>query len=169
MPFIRPMELASDDSPEWLSWRHALHYISETTGELPEVMVSLPATAPLRLAIDIENCLDEYEKNNVDVVITVTDSHRSPYFNMVKFNEDGTVGLVNPLLGNITRRQDVPKVYDMTTVCYVANPNFVMTRMAIFEGQVKAINIPIERAIDIDTLLDFQIAESLLNIRKSSE
>ena len=50
----------------------------------------------------------------------------------------------------------------MTTVCYVANSEFVMSHDSIFEGRVKAVHIPIERAIDIDTLLDFQIAEALL-------
>jgi CMP-N-acetylneuraminic acid synthetase len=165
VPFIRPAELARDDSPEWLAWRHALNYLRETTGVWPEVMVSVPTTAPLRQAIDIENCLDEYEKGDADMVITITDAHRSPYFNMVKTNADGTVGLVNPPQSAIARRQDAPVAYDMTTVCYVANPEFVMTHNAIFEGRVKAVHVPVERAIDIDTLLDFQIAESLLNIR----
>jgi N-acylneuraminate cytidylyltransferase len=164
VPFMRPAELAGDNSPEWLAWRHALNYLKESTGALPEVMVSVPTTAPLRLPIDIENCLDEYEKGNADMVITVTDAHRSPYFNMVKTNADGSVGLVNPPQSTIARRQDAPVVYDIATVCYVANPVFVMTHNATFEGKVKAVNIPIERAIDIDTLLDFQIAESLLNI-----
>jgi len=167
VPFMRPVELAGDNSPEWLAWRHALNYLKESTGALPEVMVSVPTTAPLRLPIDIENCLDEYEKGNADMVITVTDAHRSPYFNMVKTNPDGSVGLVNPPQSTIARRQDAPVVYDMATVCYVANPEFVMTHNATFEGKVKAVNIPTERAIDIDTLLDFQIAESLLNIRAS--
>jgi CMP-N-acetylneuraminic acid synthetase len=165
-PFIRPAELARDDSPEWLAWRHALDCLRESTGALPEVMVSVPTTAPLRLSLDIENCLDEHEKGNADMVITVTDSHRSPYFNMVKANVDGTFGLVNPPQSVISRRQDVPVVYDMATVCYVANPEFVMTQNAIFEGRVKAVQVPVERAIDIDTLLDFQIAECLLNIRE---
>ncbi len=162
VPFIRPAELASDESAEWLAWRHGLEYLKENTGSLPEVMVSVPATAPLRLAVDIENCLDEYEKGSVDVVITVTDAHRNPFFNMVKSNLDGTYGLViaQPLV--VERRQDAPRVYDMTTVCYVANSKFVMTHNSIFEGRVKAVHIPIERAIDIDTLLDFQIAEALL-------
>jgi len=166
VPFIRPAELAQDDSPEWLAWRHALNYMSETTGALPEVMVSVPSTAPLRLPLDIENCLDEYYKGNADMVITVTDAHRSPYFNMVKSNEDGTVGLVNPPKSVITRRQDAPVVYDMATVCYVANPEFVMTHNATFEGRVKAVQVPVERGIDIDTLLDFKIAECLLNTRE---
>jgi len=166
VPFIRPAELARDDSPEWLAWRHALNFLRETTGELPEVMVSIPTTAPLRLALDIENCLDEYEKGGADMVITVTEAHRSPYFNMVKTNEDGTVGLVIPPTTVIARRQDVPLVLDMTTVAYVARPKFVMTHNSTFEGRVRAVNIPSERAIDIDTLLDFQIAECLLNIRR---
>jgi CMP-N-acetylneuraminic acid synthetase len=166
VPFIRPVEFARDDSPEWLAWRHVLNYLFESTGALPEVMVSVPTTAPLRLPIDIENCLDEYEKGDADIVITVTDAHRSPYFNMVKANADGSVGLVNPSQSTIARRQDAPVVYDMATVCYVANPEFVMTHNATFEGRVKAVHVPCERAIDIDTLLDFQFAESLLNIRE---
>jgi N-acylneuraminate cytidylyltransferase len=101
------------------------------------------------------------------MVITITDAHRSPYFNMVKANGDGTVGLVNPPHSTLIRRQDAPIVYDMATVCYVANPDFVMTHNSTFEGRVRAVHVPVERAIDIDTLLDFQIAESLLKIREN--
>lgn len=168
VPFMRPVELAGDNSPEWLAWRHALNYLRESTGALPEVMVSVPTTAPLRLPLDIENCLDEYEKGDADMVITVTDAHRSPYFNMVKTNADGSVVLVNPPQSTIARRQDAPVVYDMATVCYVANSEFVMTHNSTFEGRVKAVHVPTERAVDIDTLLDFQIAECLLNLRENN-
>jgi CMP-N-acetylneuraminic acid synthetase len=163
VPFIRPANLAMDESPEWLAWRHALEYLKNDDGCMPEIMVSLPATAPLRLAIDIENCLDEYEKGSTDVVITVTDAHRNPYFNMVKENPDGTFGIVNAPALAIERRQDAPMVYDMATVCYVVNSDFIMSHDSMFEGRVKAVHVPIERAIDIDTLLDFQIAEVLLS------
>ena len=166
VPFIRPAELARDDSPEWLAWRHALKYLLDRAGALPEVMVSVPTTGPLRLPLDIENCLDEFEKGNADMVVTVSDAHRSPYFNMVKTNADGTVGLVNPPQSNIARRQDAPAVFDMATVAYVVRPEFVMTHNTVFEGRVRAVHVPTERAIDIDTLLDFQIAECLLNIRE---
>jgi N-acylneuraminate cytidylyltransferase len=106
--------------------------------------------------------LDEYEKGLADVVITVTAAHRSPYFNMVKDNPDGSVGLVNPPPMAISRRQDAPAVFDIATVCYVANPAFVMTHNGLFQGRVRAVHVPNERAIDIDTLLDFQMAECLL-------
>lgn len=165
VPFIRPEELARDDSPEWKAWRHALNYLLEKDGALPEVMLSVPATAPLRLPLDLENCLDEYEKGDADMVITVTDAHRSPYFNMVKTNPDGTVGLVIPPQSVIARRQDSPVVFDMATVAYVARPEFVMDHNAAFEGRVKAVHVPLERSTDIDTLLDFQMAECLLNMR----
>ncbi len=165
VPFIRPEELARDDSPEWLAWRHALNYLLDEEGVLPDAMVSVPTTAPLRSPLDIENCLDVYEKGGADMVITVTDAHRSPYFNMVKANADGTVGLVIPPQSVVARRQDVPTVFDMTTVAYVARPEFVLTHNATFEGRVRHVHVPLERAIDIDTLLDFRIAECLLSQR----
>lgn len=165
VPFIRPAELAKDESSEWLAWKHALSHLMNTMGALPEVMVSVPTTAPLRLPLDIENCLNEYEKGSADIVITVTAGHRNPYYNMVKTKSDGTVALVISSESAVTRRQDAPLVYDMATVCYVAKPGFVMTHNGAFEGRVRAVHVPPERAIDIDTLLDFQIAEGLIKIR----
>lgn len=164
VPFMRPAELAGDRSPEWLAWRHALNYLKDSEGMLPDAMLSVPATAPLRRPADLENCLDEYEKGDVDVVITVTEAHRSPYFNMVKENVDGTVGLVIPPQAAIARRQDSPTVFDMATVAYVVRPEFVFSNTSIFQGRVRAVQIPPSRAIDIDTILDFQIAEYLLKV-----
>lgn len=168
VPFLRPAELARDDSPEWLAWRHALNHLKEADGAYPDALIVVPATAPLRAVEDLERCLDEYQKGDADVVITVTDAHRSPYFNMVKVDSDGTVSLVIPSGGSITRRQDAPVVYDMTTVAYVARPEFVMTHTEIFQGRVRKVHIPAERALDIDTLLDFRIAECLLASRQGT-
>lgn len=162
VPFMRPSQLAKDDSPEWLSWRHALEFIHKDEGSFPDAMVSVPVTAPLRQPVDIERCLDLFSKGDADVVITVTDAHRNPYFNMVTMQSNGSVGLVIPPTSGISRRQDAPEVFDMTTVAYVAEPQFVMAHESAFAGRVKAVHVPIERSIDIDTLLDFEIAEFLL-------
>ena len=161
VPFQRPSEIAQDDSPEWLVWRHALTFLKETNGNYPDALIVVPATAPLRTVEDLNHCLDEYEKGDADVIITVTNAHRSPYFNMVKIDTDNYVGLVIPTDSIVNRRQDVPAVFDMTTVCYVANPGFVMTHNGIFDGKVRHVFIPPERALDIDTPLDFMIAECL--------
>lgn len=161
VPFMRPAELAQDTSPEWLVWRHALEYL-RASRNYPDALLVVPTTAPLRQPVDLERCVDEFGKGQADVVITVTDAHRSPYFNMVKTNADGSVGLVIPPQGAVVRRQDVPVVHDMTTVGYVARPDFVMTQSGLFAGRVRQVHVPVERALDIDTPLDFQIAEFLV-------
>jgi N-acylneuraminate cytidylyltransferase len=51
----------------------------------------------------------------------------------------------------------------MATVAYVVRPEFVFTSESIFQGRVRAVQVPLQRAIDIDTLHDFQIAEYLLS------
>jgi CMP-N-acetylneuraminic acid synthetase len=166
VPFMRPAHLAMDDSPEWLAWRHGLDYLMSTSGSMPDVMVSIPTTAPLRVPLDIENCLDEYAKGGADAVITVAEAHRSPYFNMVARDRDGRVRLVIPPPKEIARRQDVPAVYDITTVAYVVSAGFVMRCNGLFEGRVRAVQVPIERALDIDTPFDFQVAECLMRNRE---
>ena len=165
VPFIRPADLAMDESPEWLAWRHGLKYLKDDMGSMPEIMVSVPATAPLRLAIDINNCIDEYEKGSTDVVITVTDAHRNPYFNMVSLAENGDTEIVCQNVSGLTRRQDAPEVFDITTVAYVVNSDFIMKRNGLFEGVVKSTRVPIERSIDIDTIFDFEVAEFLMRRR----
>lgn len=156
----RPLELATDTASEWLAWRHAINYIRETLKLNFDTFLSLPATSPLRNEHDVSSCLDALHEN-VDVVITVTPSARSPYFNMVSEDKDGYSHIV---LGNMKfeRRQDVPKVYDVTTVAYVTRPDYVLSNSGLFEGRVKSIVVPKERAVDIDDEFDFWVAEALL-------
>ena len=61
----------------------------------------------------------------------------------------------------VTRRQDAPKYFDITTVGYVTRPNFILSKKTSFSGKVKSIIVPKERAIDIDDLTDAYIAEFL--------
>ena len=161
IPFIRPSELATDTSPEWHSWQHFIKFLADKDGRLPEIFLSLPATSPLRSAIDIENCLNEFKKGRADFVVGITPSERNPYFNMVKKGEDNQVNLVIQQGEKYSRRQDTPEIFDLTTVCYVGKPSTILSKNSIFEGKVAGVEIPRERAIDIDTELDFQIAEFL--------
>jgi N-acylneuraminate cytidylyltransferase len=163
VPFLRPTELAQDNSPEWAVWQHALHFLHKNHYEVNGLVV-IPPTAPLRTKGDIERCLREFENTDADIVITVSDSHRNPYFNMVKKDVLGDVGLVIPPYDRVFRRQDVPQVFDMTTVAYVAKPSFVLSGSGIFDGRVRCVPIPLERAIDIDTELDLKIADFLISL-----
>lgn len=164
VPFLRPQALSLDNSPEWLVWRHAIEYLESQQDEIIDNLIVLPATAPLRSVQDVNNCIDEFEKGNVDSIITVSEAKRNPYFNMIINDDDGYSSLVINNKG-ITRRQDAPTVFDMTTVAYVIKSKFVKTSNSIFEGRVRSVCIPDERAIDIDTMLDFKIAECLISTK----
>lgn len=161
-PFLRPKELACDKAPEWLAWQHALKWLQEDEKKLPDAMVSVPTTSPFRSASDIENCMDEFKCNNRDAVITITPSKRNPYFNMVKRNPDSSFSLVCESNKKISRRQDCPDIFDITTSVYVLNPTFVLQNKTLFEGNVGAIIVPSKRALDIDTAEDFFFAEQYL-------
>lgn len=161
VPFMRPTDLAGDNASEWLAWRHAINQI-EARQRPFDIFVSLPATSPFRSVSDVESCIAVLRSNpEVDVVITVKKSDRSPYFNMVTLAHNGSASLVITPKGPVIRRQDAPVVYDITTVAYVARTKFIKEHTGIFEGCVRVVEIPSERAMDIDTPYDFQIAELL--------
>lgn len=162
VPFMRPADLARDETPEWLAWQHAIRSIEETDKRKMGVFVSIPPTAPLRAVEDVDMCIRVLLESNADIVITVKQADRSPYFNMVSLAEDGSAQLVITPDRTIHRRQDAPRVYDMTTVAYAARADFVLDSCSAFEGNVKAVVVPAERALDIDTELDFRFAEFLL-------
>ncbi len=159
VPFMRPAALATDTAPEWLAWQHAIRTLREA-GDPMEVFLSLPTTSPLRLPMDVECCLDSLTKDDADMVITVREAERNPYFNMVRQETDGTVRLAAE--GVYHRRQDAPALYDITTVAYAARADFVLSAERIFDGRVRAVVVPRERALDIDTALDLAIGEVLI-------
>ncbi|MEX2965693.1 acylneuraminate cytidylyltransferase family protein [Acinetobacter baumannii] len=157
----RPAELATDQSPEWLSWRHAVEWATEHYGSF-DGFVSLPATSPLRSQEDVEAAILKRQAETADICIAVTPASRSPYFNMVKYNEAGFVELVNQPEGEVSRRQDAPKVFDITTVVYATTPEFVLNSYGLFSGKVASIEVPKARAVDIDDIYDFRLAEAII-------
>ncbi|MEI8293307.1 MAG: acylneuraminate cytidylyltransferase family protein [bacterium] len=160
VPFMRPMHLALDSSAEYLAWKHAIQEVFARSGKF-DIMLSLPATSPLRSVEDVTKCLNEsINFPEADAVITVQKASRSPYFNMVKKDADGFCSLVIQSDGYV-RRQDVPEVFDVTTVAYAVRTDFVMRSTSLFEGKVRCIEVPATRAIDIDEPLDLEFAKFL--------
>ena len=155
----RPSDLATDTSPEWLSWQHAINTVNSMYGSF-DYFLSLPTTSPLRSCKDVQNCLSAMQ-SDVDIVITVTPAQRNPWFNMVKFNAGQQVSLVAGS-SNFSRRQDAPNCFDVTTVAYVAKPDFILTAKNLWQGRVIGVEVPQERSIDIDNAIDFAFARFLM-------
>ena len=160
---IRPDILASDNSPELESWKHAINHLKDEKKYFDK-FVSLPTTSPLRSKEDVIRCLEMLD-NSSDLIVAVTESQRSPFFNIVKIDEKGLLKVFSED-NSYARRQDVPKSYDLTTVSYVSTPDFILSATKIIEGRVKAVIVPQERAVDIDTEMDFMLAKLLINKNK---
>lgn len=163
----RPEHLALDDSPEWMAWRHAIEWVYQNEGEF-DTFVSLPPTSPLRAVNDVEAAINKVNRTSIDMCISVTEAARSPYFNMVQASTVNceAVELVCNAGRVFEHRQDVPKVFDITTVVYATSPQFVLEKTGLFDGSVGVVEVPKQRAVDIDDIFDFYYAETLLKQAK---
>jgi len=163
VPFMRPADLATDTASEWLAWQHAI-------SNLPpfDIMVSLPATAPLRRQETVTACVERYLRGDADMVLTVTPAAHHPSFNMARLDENDGVSILMPLESPVVRRQDAPVVFDVTTVCYVTSPTFVLNNSGALAGSTKAVIVSQEEAVDIDTTIDFEFAVFLHGKRRKS-
>jgi len=161
VPFMRPKELSRNETPELLAWQHALNFLNDNN-QLPEIFISLPATSPLRSDDDISNSLESLVNSKADICISVCSSDRNPYFNMVKVDEDGFAELLINPSNSITRRQDAPKIYDITTVAYSSWSKYVLESKEILNGKVVTCEVEKDRAIDIDTPFDLKLADFLI-------
>lgn len=157
----RPKNLCKDDTPEWLAWQHAIKYLNKKKIFF-DFFLSLPPTSPMRSSVDILNCIKAYNQN-VDAVVTIRESSRNPWFNMVKLDKENKVSIIlKKKRTNYFRRQDTPKVFDLTTVATFTTPKYILSNKNKFVGKVKGVMVPKERAVDIDDKFDLQIVKSLL-------
>lgn len=163
VPFMRPADLAQDNSSEWLAWQHAIANVAPF-----DVFVSVPTTSPLRSVDDVNACIEMLLKTDADMIITGTPARRSPYYNMVQLDEQGQAKIVIDKT-QFVNRQAVPAVYDMTTVAYVTYPQVIMQRGGVLDAanRVRLVVVPAERALDIDSELDLAFAEFVM--KKNAE
>jgi len=163
VPFLRPDALAEDNSPEWAAWQHLANFLLSMGATNSDLLVSLPATSPLRAPEDVNSALAVFKSNDFDLVLGVSESSRSPWFNMVTRDPSGGVTVAfEAAQGGVSRRQDSPEIFDITTVVYVTTLGFISRASGMFGGRVGSAVIPVERALDIDTELDLTIAGFLL-------
>ena len=157
--FIRPKKLASDNSPEWLSWKHAVKFIQKKFKTNLSKIVVLPVTSPCREIKDINNCINLYQTKKFDSTMVVSKTSLHPAFNLVKKNKN-EIQLIDKRK-KIFRRQQFKNIFKLTTVAIVTNSKTILEKNSIFDGKVGAIEIPNSRAVDIDTIDDFIYCEYL--------
>tara|TARA_B100001769_G_C21989911_1_gene532060 strand:- start:90 stop:773 length:684 start_codon:yes stop_codon:yes gene_type:complete len=162
VPFLRPKKLATSFSPEIDTWRHAVKFLNKKKDI--DLIISIPTTSPLRKVNDINNCIKLAIKKKLDMVFTITESTKNPYFNIVRMRKN-KIRLVCEQKNKVHRRQDAPRCYDLTTVCYVFKPNYILKNNNLMKGKTGVINVPKIRSIDIDDKTDYKIAQLLSKIK----
>ncbi len=166
VPFMRPAELASDAAGKVAVIRHLHKACEEIYGEKIDCVVDLDATNPLKTVEDLNNCLKIYEEKKPEILFTVTNARRNPYFNMVEAKDDGFVKLSKTPEKTILRTQDTPKVYDMNAAIYFYSREFLLdpNKTHPLKSDKAAISVMDEiTAVDIDTEFDLKYVEFVLN------
>lgn len=154
----RKEELAGDIVPK-------VDVIKDTylacAGKNPDVVVDLDITSPMRGIEDIENILVEYNKGIYELVFSVVEARRSPYFNMVEDKPDGFYRKI--CVSNYSARQQAPKSYEMNASIYAYKPEFLSEKI---EKTILDYNCGISvmqdyLVLDIDSEEDFEMMQML--------
>lgn len=153
-PFVRPAELAADNSTALETALHALQSLAEDY----EYLVLLQPTSPLRTSEDIDGCIRMCHSHNAPSCAAVCQPRQSPYW-MFSRNQEGYLVPLLRAAQNISRRQDLPTAYVVNGAVYVAKTSWLRNTMSFVTEETLAYEMPEERSIDLDTELDFKLAE----------
>jgi CMP-N,N'-diacetyllegionaminic acid synthase len=158
VPFMRPARLAQDDTPGVDPVLHAIE-------QLPQyhAVGMLQPTSPLRSTEDIDACVALARRTGAPAVVSVSEAHTHPYW-MYTLTTDERM---RPLLDApfVARRQDLPPVYALNGAVYYAEADWLRRTRSFLSGETAAYVMPPERAVDLDTAIDWRIAEFLLSER----
>ncbi len=160
IPFLRPAALATDTAGSREVILHAMKKATELRLEF-DVVVLLQPTSPLRIADDITGALSLYNPE-VDMVVSVTEAPCNPYYDCFEIDQKSQTLHVSKGDGLITRRQDAPPAWVYNGAVYVINPISIKNfKLGEFKRRIPYL-MPRERSIDIDTDMDWMIAEMII-------
>lgn len=159
---MRPAELASDCAPKAPVLSHALREAEARTGRRYATVADLQPTSPLRRPRDVVGALKTLaERPELINVVSVCAARASPYYTMVELRADGTVEPAKSLPERATRRQDAPEIYVLNGAVYAWRREAVIDGLHALTERTGIWVMPDECAVDIDTEVDFEIAEFL--------
>jgi len=163
VPFQRPKKLAADNTLGIAVVQHTVKYLEDSEGYRPDYVVILQPTSPLRRAEHIDGALRILLNTGADSVVSVVKvPHNFGPHSVMKLID----GRLKPFLEHkkqIFRRQDKPEVYARNgAAVYVVTYDTLVLKNSLFGDDCRPYLMAEEDSIDIDTLLDLEIAEFLL-------
>jgi len=162
VPFVRPDHLATDSAGSYEVLLHAVEYY-KSKGINYEIMVLLQPTSPFRRREQVKDALLQYTAQ-IDMVVSVEKSYWNPYYNL--FEEDSNGYLKLSKSSSIRRRQDCPDVYSYNGAIYIVNIKSLMMNPLYKFEKVKKFEMDRLSSIDLDSPIDWEWAEYLLNTNR---
>ncbi|SEL35872.1 cytidylyltransferase domain-containing protein [Nitrosovibrio tenuis] len=171
VPFLRPSELAQDDTRDLPVFQHFLKWLEQNRVPLPDAIFQFRPTSPSRSVAKVEEAVDLLKKNMAaDSVRGVIEPGQNPY-KMWTIAEDG---FMRPLL-SIPRiaepfnepRQSLPKVYWQIGYLDLIRTRTILEKNSLTGTHVLPLKIDSKDSIDIDDEYSFQLAEFLMEKRES--
>jgi CMP-N,N'-diacetyllegionaminic acid synthase len=156
VPFLRPSELATDETPTLPVVQHAVGWL-EAHGALVDAIVLLQATSPLRTVQHVEAAIRKFVDTRADSVTTVCAVDDNPYW-MQRLDGDRVRALM-PEGARYGRRQDLPPVYRLTGAVYVTRRDVIMEEGRLLGDDTRAVVVGRRESIDVDDELDLRLAE----------
>ncbi|GAB4461220.1 MAG: acylneuraminate cytidylyltransferase family protein [Bacteroidales bacterium] len=156
VPFVRPKELAMDDTPGVEPVLHAINILPEKY----DYVCLLQPTSPLRKAEDIDGCIEKCIYSNSLSCVSVCEVEQHPYWMYEIDNEEKLTPLFK---NNIKRRQDLPRLYSLNGAIYFIKIDLIKIRKNFIDENTLVFIMNKQKSIDIDDYIDFKIAEILLN------
>lgn len=163
VPFIRPEELANDSASTYNVMIHAINYYKNIKKTFDAILLLQP-TSPIRIKEDLIQLIEEFD-HTIDMVVSVKLSKENPYFSL--YEEDEDCLLKKCKTGEYNSRQESPKVYALNGSMYLINIESLMRSKISDFKKIKKLEMPEERSIDIDTPLDWILAEHYLRNENS--
>ncbi len=161
-PFLRPAELAQDDTATLPVLQHAVKEL-EKAGERYDAICLLQPTSPFRRPEDIDGCLALLAETGADSVVTVLPVPHEHNPHWVYFrNERGFLQLSTGEDAPIPRRQLLPPAFHREGSVYVMRRDVLMGQNSLYGSKVSGFLIESSRSINLDTLEDWQRAEAVL-------
>ena len=162
VPWLRSSFLAKDETLVVEVVLHALQRLSEIKREKYTHVVLVQATSPTVTSEDIETALSIAVNNNADTVISGYDVGEKHPARMFKIDKSNSVEWIWGVDGVMVRRQALSPIYIRTGLVYVFKAEIVLSRRSLYGDKVMAYIVPEDRAVNIDTEKDFDIAENAL-------
>lgn len=159
VPFLRPATLATDTAGTYEVLLHAIgHY--ENSGYEPDTLILLQPTSPFRTAQHINEALGLFDET-CEMLVSVKETKSNPYYVLREENQEGW--LVKSKEGNFVTRQDCPKVYELNGAIYIINIDALKAKHLHEFTKVRKYEIDEVSSHDIDSELDWKLAELLFN------